>query len=119
MDLHANLVSVIGILTVFFSVLVKVIGIPAQIRQKFTRQSTEGVSFSNQAIGFLAYCFWMAYGILRHDPVLIYGQTLGVLTTAIVLYQFAVYRNRKREQREPTLLRDAGVVARKLDRLTS
>ncbi len=30
--------------------------------------------------------------LLRHDPVLIYGQTLGVILTAVVFYQVALYR---------------------------
>jgi len=92
MRLHLGLETVVGAATVFFGILVKVIGIPDQIRQNFTRKSTEGVSLVNQSVGFLAYFFWTFYGLLRHDPVLIYGQALGVILTAIVLYQFALYR---------------------------
>jgi uncharacterized protein with PQ loop repeat len=92
MSVHLGLETVVGVATVFFGILVKVIGIPDQIRQNFTRKSTEGVSLVNQSVGFLAYFFWTFYGLLRHDPVLIYGQALGVIFTAIVLYQFALYR---------------------------
>jgi uncharacterized protein with PQ loop repeat len=95
MSAHVSLVSVIGTLTIVFSVLVKVIGIPAQIRRNFQRQSTDGVSLADQSIGFLAYFFWTVYGILRHDRVLIYGQILGVIATSFILYQFVHYRKKR------------------------
>ena len=34
MDFHVSLIGVVGALTIFFGILVKVIGIPDQIRQK-------------------------------------------------------------------------------------
>lgn len=91
MNIHLSLEGVVGVATVFFGILVKVVGIPDQIRQNFIRKSTAGVSLTNQAVGFLAYSFWTLYGLLRHDRVLIYGQALGVITTGIVLFQFARY----------------------------
>ena len=93
--MHLSLESIVGAATIFFGILVKVIGIPDQIRQNFARKSTKGVSLANQSVGFVAYFFWTFYGLLRHDPVLIYGQALGVITTGIVLYQFALYGRRK------------------------
>jgi uncharacterized protein with PQ loop repeat len=95
-----SLESIVGLATIFFGILVKIIGIPDQIRQNFVRKSTEGVSLANQATGFLAYFFWTFYGFLRHDPVLIYGQFLGVVTTSIVLYQFAIYARRTKHARQ-------------------
>jgi len=95
MTFHPSLDAVVAVLTLIFGILVKVIGIPDQIRQNFDRKSTEGVSFANQAVGFIAYFFWTLHGYLRHDAVLIYGQLLGVITTGIVLYQFLIYRKRK------------------------
>ncbi len=97
---HLELESAVGFATIFFGILVKIIGIPDQIRQNFVRKSTEGVSLANQATGFLAYFFWTLYGLLRHDPVLIYGQFLGVITTGIVLYQFAIYARRSKRARQ-------------------
>ena len=97
MIFHISLGSIVALMTIVLGILVKIVGIPDQIRQNFIRKSTEGVSLSNQAIGFLAYIFWTAHGILQHDRVLVYGQILGVITTGIVLYQFAAYRNRKQQ----------------------
>jgi uncharacterized protein with PQ loop repeat len=88
--------------TVFFGVLVKLVGIPDQIQQNFRRKSTEGGSFPNQLIGFIAYIFWTLHGILHHDPVLFYGQLLGVFVTGILLYQFSVYRTPKADRSSPT-----------------
>jgi len=94
-NLHVGLAGVVGALTIFFGILVKVIGIPDQIRQNYRRKSTDGISLANQTVGFLAYFFWTFYGFLRHDRVLILGQSLGVITTAIILYQFALYRRKR------------------------
>jgi uncharacterized protein with PQ loop repeat len=93
MNIHVSLVSVVASATVLFGILAKLVGIPDQIRQNFVRKSTEGVSLAYQSAVFLAYLFWTFYGILRHDLVLICGQFLGVITTAVILYQFALYRN--------------------------
>ena len=89
-----SIVSVIGFLTVVFAILVKLIGIPDQIWQTYRRKSTEGLSFLNQLIGFIAYVLWTLHGMFQHDAVLIYGQLLGVVMTGIVLAQFAVYRRK-------------------------
>jgi len=94
MNIHFSLAGIVGVFTIFFGILVKVIGIPDQIRQNFRRKSTVGLSLANQSVGFLAYFCWTFYGLLRHDPVLIYGQALGVIMTAVILYQFAIYRKK-------------------------
>jgi uncharacterized protein with PQ loop repeat len=96
MNIHVSLVSVVGLATVLSSILSKVIGIPDQIRQNFTRKSTEGVSLANQTVTFIAYFFWTFYGLIQHDLVLIWGQALGVILTAVVLYQSALYRRENR-----------------------
>lgn len=95
MGFHPSLDAIVAVLTLFFGILVKVVGVPDQIRQNFKRKSTEGLSLSNQIVGFLAYFFWTFHGILRHDPVLIYAQLLGVIVTGIVLFQFFLYRRRR------------------------
>jgi uncharacterized protein with PQ loop repeat len=97
MMFHPNLDVGVAVLTMVFGILVKVIGIPDQIRQNFKRKSTAGVSLPNQAVGFLAYFFWTFHGILRHDATLIYAQGLGVVTTGIVLLQFFLYRKRRND----------------------
>jgi hypothetical protein len=56
--MHLSLESIVGAATIFFGILVQVIGIPDQIRQNFARKSTEGVSLANQSVGFVAYFFW-------------------------------------------------------------
>ena len=93
--LHPSLDAIVAFLTLVFGILVKVIGIPDQIRQNFKRKSTEGVSFPNQTVGFLAYFFWTFHGILRHDATLIYAQGLGMVVTGIVLFQFFLYRKQR------------------------
>lgn len=103
MATHISLDAIIAASTIFFAVLVKLVGIPDQIRQNFKRKSTEGVSLPNQLIGFIAYIFWTLHGMLHHDPILIYGQLLGVIVMGILLYQFVLYRKPKAD-RGPHLL---------------
>jgi len=86
---------VIGFLTVAVSILVKLIGFPDQIRKNFKRKSTEGLSTYFYILSFLVYVLWTTHGFLQKDRVLILGQSLGIVTTGIILYQIFLYRNKK------------------------
>jgi uncharacterized protein with PQ loop repeat len=80
-----------GSSTIFFSLMVKLIGELDQIRRSFTRKSTEGLSLRNYLLSFLAYCSWTSHGLTRSDPVILISQSLGVLVTSILLLQFLLY----------------------------
>jgi uncharacterized protein with PQ loop repeat len=82
---------VVSVLTVISDLVVKLVGIPDQIWQNFKRKSTEGVSFSYQLTGFIAYVLWTLHGLLIHDMTLVIGQFLGVVTTGIILFQYSLY----------------------------
>lgn len=87
--------AIIGTLTVIVSLLAKVLGQPAQIRKNFKRKSTEGLSTMMIVIAWSSYLLWTIHGILKQDWVLIFGQSLGVLTMGIVLTQIIIYRNKE------------------------
>lgn len=89
------IVLIVGFLTTVFSILVKVIGFPDQIRKNYKRKSTEGVSTSFYVIAFFTYILWTLHGVLQNDWVVILGQGLGVLTTGAVVYQILAYRKKK------------------------
>lgn len=92
MDL--NFAIIIGFLTVFFGIVVKVIGFPAQIKTNYKRKSTKGLSTTFIVLSFIAYLLWTMHGIIRNDPVLYIGQGVGIITTGIILYQIWAYRNK-------------------------
>ena len=88
-------IGVVSFLTLAIGILVKVIGLPDQIKKNYKRKSTEGQATSFWVIAWLAYLLWTYYGILKNDGVIIIGQGLGVLTTGIILWQIFIYRKNK------------------------
>jgi uncharacterized protein with PQ loop repeat len=86
--------GIIGFLTLVIGILVKIMGLPDQIRKNSARKSTEGLSTTFMVLSFVAYLLWTLHGILQKDTVLILGQGLGILTTGIVLIQIYLYRKK-------------------------
>jgi uncharacterized protein with PQ loop repeat len=86
--------EVVGLLTVVFALLVKILGLPDQIIANHRRKSTEGVSLLSHLTGFMAYLLWTIHGFMTGDLVIILGQFLGVVTTGVILWQFILYRRR-------------------------
>ena len=87
--------AVIGVLTIIFSILVKVLGIPDQIRKNFKRKSTKGLSTIFFILTLIAYSFWTIHGIIQKDTILIIGQGAGIITTGIIVSQIILYRKNK------------------------
>ena len=85
----------IGILTVIFGILAKIVGFPDQIKKNYQRRSTEGLSTAMIVIGVIGYSLWTIHGVLQGDWVLIVGQGLGIVTTGIILIQIVLYRRKK------------------------
>jgi len=75
-----------------FSVVVKVVGLPDQIKSNYKRKSTEGLSPWFVLSAFVSYILWLVHGFLVHDWSLIIGQGLGVLTTGVIVWQIFLYR---------------------------
>jgi len=86
--------AVIGILTVVIGVLVKIIGFPDQFRLNLKRKSTKGLSTLFYSLAFVSYALWTAHGLLQNDWVLVVGQGVGIITTAMIVAQIIAYRNR-------------------------
>ena len=87
--------TIIGVLAVIFSFLAKIVGHPDQMLKNFRRKSTEGVAISMFVTSFFAYFFYTIHGIIQKDWVIITGQSLGVVTTGIILWQAFIYRKKK------------------------
>jgi MtN3 and saliva related transmembrane protein len=88
-----TLAGIVGTLTVLMALLVKFVGFPDQMRKNYKRKSTKGVSTIFYILAFIGYSLWVVHGILQQDNVLIIGQGLGVITTAIILGQIFMYRD--------------------------
>jgi uncharacterized protein with PQ loop repeat len=87
--------GIIGFLTLVVGILVKVIGLPDQIKKNYKRKSTEGLSTWFMILSLIAYSLWTIHGILQKDMVLIFGQGLGIITVGIILYQIYIYRDKE------------------------
>lgn len=88
-------VWILGVATAGISILVKVVGLPDQIRQNYRRRSTKGLSVPFFVLGFIAYALWTLYGIVKNDMVVALGQGAGMITMGIVAYQMWIYRDNK------------------------
>jgi uncharacterized protein with PQ loop repeat len=93
--------SVIAILTTVFSVAVKVIGMPDQIKSNFQRKSTDGLSSWFLVFTLISYCMWVLHGLTTHDMSLVIGQGIGVIATSVIVWQMVVYRKHKPASAKP------------------
>lgn len=89
--------SVISTLTVIFSILVKVIGLPDQARKIHQQKSSKGQSVILYSLSFVVYILWTIYGFLKKDFVILAGQALGVLTTGLILFLLVKYYKKNGE----------------------
>lgn len=87
------MIAVIGVATTVVSILVKVIGLPDQIRKNHRRKSTAGLSVPFFVLGLVSYALWTVYGALKQDWVLILGQGAGMVTMGIIAWQIYRYRD--------------------------
>ncbi|MCK4883904.1 MAG: hypothetical protein KAS30_03480 [Candidatus Diapherotrites archaeon] len=87
--------AIIGVLTVTIGILVKLIGFPDQFRLNYKRKSTKGLSTLFYALVFVSYVLWTVHGVLQNDWVLIIGQGVGIITSAMIVGQIIIYRKNK------------------------
>lgn len=92
-----DFIWIVGVLTALVSILVKILGLPDQIRKNHKRKSTEGLSVWFFFLGFVSYALWTLYGLLRQDWVVTIGQGVGMITMGIIAYQIWLYREKRRE----------------------
>ena len=92
---NISLPAAVGILTTIVAILVKVIGLPDQIKKIYHRKSVEGISIIFFLLAFISYVLWTIHGFFQKDNDLIIGQGAGMLTTGIILAQILIYRKKK------------------------
>ena len=93
---NLNFIVTIGIIVAIMSLLVKVVGVPDQIKKNHKRKSTEGLSLTYYVMSFSTYFLWAVYGELKEDwPVFFAQGFLGCVATGIILWQFFLYRKKR------------------------
>lgn len=78
-------------MTVITTIAVKLIGIPSQIRKIHQTKSVESISILHFGLGFAAYVLWTIHGILKMDWTIIIGQSIGIITSGILLIVIFYY----------------------------
>ena len=92
---NLSIIWLVGTLTVIVSILVKIIGLPDQIRKNYLRKSVSGVSILLIALLCMSYSLWVIYGILKADWFIVIGHGVGIITTGIILVQAYIYGKHK------------------------
>lgn len=86
-------VTIVGILTIVISYLIKFVGFPIQAIKIYKSKTHENVSVLLFCFSFISYILWTYYGYLKNDWVIMWGQSVGILTSGVVLY--IIYRTKK------------------------
>ena len=85
-------VGLVSLLTVIASISIKLIGEPDQIRRNYKRRSTVGLSPLLYGLSVLSYSLWTVHGFQTGDIAIIVAQSVGIVTSGIVLFQMWHYR---------------------------
>ncbi len=86
--------SIISILTITFSWLIKLVGFPHQIRKMIKAKSSENVSLLLVCLTFISFILWTIYGIIKNDYVIVYGQGIGVISSGVTIYYLIKFRHK-------------------------
>ncbi|MEK7185043.1 MAG: SemiSWEET family transporter [Patescibacteria group bacterium] len=87
--------TTIGIITVILSLTVTGLGLTSQVRKNRKRKSMEGLSFFYFSILAISYSFWVLYGIVLRDWILIIPMSIGAIMSWVMVVQFFIYKNSK------------------------
>ncbi|OQB06403.1 MAG: MtN3/saliva family protein [bacterium ADurb.Bin212] len=83
---------VIGILATVASLMIVLLGLPAQIINNYRRKSCEGLAPQLVYAAVCTYTLWAIYGWTKPDLFLATAQTPGCILSLVLLYQLVKYR---------------------------
>lgn len=86
--------TTIGVVTVLLSLVVTGLGLTSQARKNIKRKSTEGLSFFYFLVLAISYTFWVIYGFVLKDWVIIIPMSVGAIMSWVVTSQFYFFRGR-------------------------
>nr|WP_121271719.1 SemiSWEET family transporter [Pedobacter schmidteae] len=90
-------ITLVSSLTIVASYTIKLIGFPQQAIKLYRAKNVGNLSFFLFLSSFISYILWTYYGYLKKDWVIIWGQSVGILTSGIVLFLLWRYRKNTRE----------------------
>lgn len=85
-------ITIVGFATIVASYMIKLIGFPQQAIKLYKSKNTENVSWFLFLSSFISYILWTYYGYLKNDWVIMWGQSVGIITSGVVLYLLSKYR---------------------------
>lgn len=87
--------SVIGTLAMLASLVIIVLGIPAQIIKNYRRKNCDGLAPSLIYSACCTYILWTIYAWMKPDWFLVVAQTPGCALSLVLLFQLLYYRKKK------------------------
>jgi len=87
-------ITIVGLSTIAASYMIKLIGFPEQALKIYHSKNSDNVSGFLFLSSFISYILWTYYGYLKNDWVIMWGQSVGILTSGIVLYLMNKYRRK-------------------------
>jgi len=90
-------ITIVGFTTIMASYMIKLIGFPQQAIKIYKSKSTKNVSWFLFLSSFISYILWTYYGYLKNDWVIMWGQSVGILTSGIVLYLIYKFKDEKQD----------------------
>ncbi|MCA9365219.1 MAG: hypothetical protein KC736_04980, partial [Candidatus Moranbacteria bacterium] len=71
-----------------------------QVRKNRNRKSMEGLSFFYFFVLAISYSFWVMYGFVLKDWVLILPMSIGATMSWVVVTQFFIYKSPKNKSQK-------------------
>ena len=82
----------VGLLAMISSMVIIIVGLPAQIYLNYIRKSTKGLSVVLMISGCWSYCVWALYGFYKMDKFILYAQAPGFFLGLILILQIFYYK---------------------------
>ena len=88
-------IDVLGFMALSITILYASFGIFTQVIKNFKTQSTSGLSLIMIVLSCFTFFIWFVYGIFKPDIYIAIPNLIGSIITAIILFQFWIYRDKQ------------------------
>ena len=86
--------NIFGTLAAIASLVIALVGLPAQILKNYKKKSCEGLASSLIYSTCITYALWSLYGVSILNWFLIISQTPGFVLSLIVVTQLMIYKQK-------------------------
>ena len=87
LDVHMNLIIIIGVL----AVVITGVRLVPQIIKSFRTKKVRDISLLWEVIGVTGAVLWLFYGYLRQDMILMVGAAVLVISYGMLIFQKFIY----------------------------